>query len=107
VEPETRWAAAFNPPHMMRPESTAEAAVLPGMIEVIVGIVASGIMPNPFFAVVDVRSVGVSGLIAVIATVVLFGCSRLAPIGRGTAGGRARSNRFVFLMILCKDRHSE
>ncbi len=64
-------------------------------------------MPNPFFAIVHVRSVRVSGLIAVIARVVLFGRARLATIGRGTAGGRARSNRFVFLMILRKQGHSE
>jgi hypothetical protein len=92
---------------MMRSESTAEVAVLPWIVEMIVGIVASSIMPNPFFAVVHVRSIRVSGLIAVIAIVILFGRARLAAIWRRPARRRPRSNRLVLFMMLCKDRHSE
>jgi uncharacterized RDD family membrane protein YckC len=49
---------------MTAAKATGEAAVFPRMIEMIVGIVAAGIVADPSVIVVDVRSFGVIGLIA-------------------------------------------
>jgi hypothetical protein len=48
------------------PEATGEVTVLPGVIQVIAGIVFARVMAYPGFAI-DVGSVGMSRLIAVIA----------------------------------------
>jgi hypothetical protein len=82
-------------------------SMLPWVIEMIVRIVTPGIMSHPVFAVVHVRGVWVSRLITVIASVILLGLLRLATIRRGPVMGRPRSNWFVLLVLLCKDRDSQ
>jgi hypothetical protein len=51
---------------MMRPEAAAEVAVLPGMIQVIVDVVATGVMPDPLSIGMDMRLLGMPRLIAVV-----------------------------------------
>jgi hypothetical protein len=77
------------------------------MIEVIVCVFPSGIMPDPLPAFIHVRSVRVSGLIAIIAIVILLGRGRLATIGLGTVRRRPWSRWLMLLMMLCKGRDSE
>src|SRR6202020_1504329 len=71
AEPETVWASAAEMPDVATAESAGEASVLPGMIEVVVRIVAAGVMADPLAVGVDMRGVGgagaggeVSGLLA-------------------------------------------
>src|SRR5579863_1845164 len=53
-------------PSVRRAKSTAEATMLPGMIDMIVGIVATGIMSDPMIGGIDVRRIGMAGLVAVV-----------------------------------------
>jgi hypothetical protein len=63
---------------MARPKSAAEMAMFPGLVEVIVRIVAACIVADPRSAVVNVRCVGMTGLVAEITIVFLPGSIRLA-----------------------------
>jgi hypothetical protein len=56
---------------MAAAKAAGEAAVFPGMIQVIVRVAAAGIVANPIVIVVDVRGVRMIGPIAEGATVVL------------------------------------
>jgi len=51
---------------MASTEATCEATVLPGMIEVVVRIVAPGVVADPLAVGMDVRCVGVPGLVVVV-----------------------------------------
>jgi hypothetical protein len=63
VEPEAAWAAADQSPHMLRTEAAGKVAVLPRMVEMIVRVVATGIVTDPDIAVY-VRSGRVPALVA-------------------------------------------
>jgi hypothetical protein len=66
AEPEAARAASFDPKRMTSAEATRKAAMLPGMVEVVVGIISSCIMPNPLVtAGMDVRSLWVALLVTV------------------------------------------
>ena len=68
AKPETLPVSSAQAEDVARPEAAGEAPVLPGAIEVIGRIVAAGIVPDPAVAFgMDVRRVGMSGLIAKIA----------------------------------------
>lgn len=67
VEPESAWPTAGNTPDMRRTEASAEVAVFPGMIEMVVRIVRPGVMTDPRLAVIHVRDIGVAGLVGVVA----------------------------------------
>ncbi len=56
VETETRGTAASETPNMAATNAAIETTVLPGMVEMIIGIVATGIMTHPLAIVVNVRS---------------------------------------------------
>ncbi len=56
AEPEARSIAAADAPNVAAAEAAGEAAMLPGMIEVIVGIIAASVVANPFAVGMDVRS---------------------------------------------------
>ena len=56
---------------MTAAKAACEAAMFPGMIQVIVRVAAAGIVAHPIVIVVDVRRVGMIGPIAEGATVVL------------------------------------
>jgi hypothetical protein len=74
---------------MIWAKTTVEVAMLPGMVEVKVGIVAAGVVAYPIvMAMVDVNvgRVGVTALVAKIAMV--FGWMRGAVKGRWGVGWR-------------------
>ena len=129
VEIEAAWIASAEPPNVVRPEATRPAAVLPWMVHVIVGVVAAGVMPNPYFAFINMRRIGMVGLITVIAALVavivvaLIRCILMivvalrrllvivSVIGRGSARRRWMLSAIltavaVVVPILGKCRHS-
>jgi hypothetical protein len=64
VKPEAVAVSSSEVILMAASKTAGETAVLPRMIEVIVGIVTAGIVPDPSVIVVDVRSFRVTRLIA-------------------------------------------
>ncbi len=77
AEEEALRVASSEPPAMLRPEAARKVPMLPGMIQVIVHIIATGSVSDPFPVGVDVRGIGMAFLIAVVSAVlcggVLFG----------------------------------
>ncbi len=65
AEPETVGAASGDAPDMAAAEAAGEVAMLPGMIEVEAGVIASGVVPDPFAVVVDVRGFGMAFMVAI------------------------------------------
>ena len=63
TEPETVWPSATEMPDVATAEAAGEAPVLPGIVDVVVRIVAAGVMADPFAVGVYVRGVGVPGAI--------------------------------------------
>lgn len=94
VEPEAVGASALQPPHMPGTEAAAPVPMFPGMIEVIVGIVAATVMSHPDSAV-DVRSIGMVGVIAEISVLVA-----LVVMGAAVKRLRPASRRPMHLMFL-------
>jgi len=76
---------------MAAAKAAIEAAVFPGMIDVIVGIVAARIVANPLVIVVDVRGFRVVGLIAEGASILLRSGFRCAIFGCAILRGARRS----------------
>jgi hypothetical protein len=73
VDVESLAAAAVKPPDVPRADRAIEASVFPGMIEMIVGIVASGVVSHPLVILrVDVRGFGMVRLIAEGAPLLIF-----------------------------------
>ena len=68
-------------------EPSGEAAVFPGMIEVVVSVAAPGVVADPFAVGMNVRRVGMSAL--VVEVTVLRGGMRSAH-RRGTVVGGVR-----------------
>src|SRR5882724_10212858 len=75
-------------PDMAAAESAGKVAVLPGVIEVIVGIAAAGVMADPLVVGVNVGSVGMSSFVIEMAVVLRW--MRCAH-GRRTMGGDVSS----------------
>jgi hypothetical protein len=87
---ETIGAAAGEAPDVTAPESAGKVAVLPGMIEVVVRIVAAGIVANPFAVGVNVWRVGMASLVVEVR--VFRGrmrCARRFRTAGGDMGGSA------------------
>jgi len=63
VKPETIPPPASQPEDVAAPDATGEASVLPGAINVVVGIVTARIMSHPLVVCVHVRSIRMSRLI--------------------------------------------
>src|SRR5271169_5275594 len=57
-KPEEAGASAAQMPNVAAADSTAEVPVFPGMIEMIVGIVAAGVVTDPLTVGVNVRQFG-------------------------------------------------
>jgi hypothetical protein len=76
---------------MAAAKAAIEAAVFPGMIDVIVGIVAARIVANPLVIVVDVRGFRMVGLIAEGASILLRSGFRCAIFGCAILRGARRS----------------
>src|SRR5277367_26683 len=64
AEPEAFPAASFDAEDMAAAEAAGEVSMLPGMIEMVVGIIAACAVAHPFAVGVDVGSVGVTFAIA-------------------------------------------
>jgi hypothetical protein len=80
---------------MTASKAASEAAGFPGVIEMIVGIVAAGIVADPSVIVVDVRSFRVIGLIAEGGARVFFGAGFGGAIFRTARAGISRGCRAV------------
>jgi hypothetical protein len=81
VEPEASGVTAGEPPNMGASKSTGEAAVGERLIDVVVGIIGSRVVTDPDLTV-DVRHVGVAGLIREGARLLLLGCTGLLGVAR-------------------------
>lgn len=94
MEPEPVGAAAFQPPHMPGTEAAAPVSVFPGMIEMVVSIVAAAVMSNPDSAI-NVRRIGMALVIAEVAVLIAF-----VAMGGAVIGLRPASRRLMPLMSL-------
>ena len=65
AEPEAFAIAAGDAPDVAAANAPGEAAMLPDTIEMIVGIIAAGIVADPLVIVVNVRSVGMIPFIGI------------------------------------------
>jgi hypothetical protein len=65
AEPEAIAVAAFDAPDVACAEAAREAPMFPGMIEMITGIVAAGVVADPGIVGVNVRGFGVAALVGV------------------------------------------
>ena len=63
TEPEAVGTAPREMPDVAASEAAGKASVFPGMIEVVMGIVAAGVMADPFAIGMNVRRVRMSGLV--------------------------------------------
>jgi hypothetical protein len=54
---------------MVPSDAAAEVAVLPGMVEVVMSILASGVVAYPISAIIDMRRVGMSVFVAEVVMV--------------------------------------
>jgi len=87
AKPEAPRIATLNSPPVSATETTGEAAMLPGMIDMEAGIVSSTFMSDPFAVVVDVWGFRVAFPIAemlVPAALVMFGFVRVGMISGWT-----------------------
>ena len=95
AEPEAAWAAARQVPYVPGAKAATEVSVFPGMVKVkrCVGV----LMPHPDVALrcsVDVRDVGVPGLIGKIPLALGRG-SIITPWRRASPGNRPRLGVFL------------
>jgi len=72
AEPEALAVATFYVPHVALADAAAETTMLPGVIKVIVRIIAAGIVAYPLIVGVNVRGFGVAGSVGIFWR--LFGC---------------------------------
>src|SRR5579871_6384052 len=68
AKPETLRTAAFQPVDMMRANAATEVPVLPGMIQMVVWVIAPGVVANPVTIVMNVRRIGMLGYVAKVRT---------------------------------------
>ena len=81
AEPEAVARSAFNAPNMGASNCAGEAAVFPGMIEMVVTVVAAGVVADPAIVFgVDVRSFGVRRLVAIGAAVIAWLAAAIVPL---------------------------
>jgi hypothetical protein len=96
AEPETPGATAFNAENVSAAEAARKVTMLPGMIEVVVGIVASRIMADPLVSAgVDVRRIGMALPIVVCAAIRLRRSFVPPGLRRGTRMRRRAASRNV------------
>ena len=93
AEPEARRASASEVPNVAAAKPTGKAAMFPGMIEVVVRIIAAGVVTYPLIIRVDVGSFRVSGLVA--KRRVLGRWMAIAFCGSWTVGGDVTSSNAV------------
>ena len=102
AEPEAFAIAAGDAPFVTAADAAGKAAMLPGTIEMIVGIIAAVFVADPLVIVVNVRSVGMIPFIGIpwgllrVATIVLPGVI-LLPGGRRAMGRNVPSTDILGL----------
>jgi len=96
-EPESRRASSCQVPDVMRTESAGEMAVLPGMIEVVMRIVAAGIVADSRAVRMNVGSIRMA---LFIRKGMIF-LDRVAgsPDGSGTVSRRMRGGAFMTVLV--------
>src|SRR5712672_425940 len=82
AEPEALAISAAQMVDMTAAKAAGKAAVLPRMVNVIVGIIATGVVTDPLVVVMDVRSFRMTGAIAEGAMIILWVALRRAVFGR-------------------------
>jgi hypothetical protein len=82
TEPEAGWSASAETPDVRGAEAGGEMTVLPGVVEVVVGIVGAAVVADPVGGI-DVGDVGVAGGVGEIFVIGRAGC---AVVGFGTMG---------------------
>ena len=89
AKPETARIAAHDAPPVCRSEAAFEVAMLPGMIEVEPGIIASLIVADPLAVVMDVRRFGMAFAVTkgLLGRILMW---RLARAGVRGCGAMAR-----------------
>ena len=80
AEPEAVAASAAEAVNMAAAKAAGEAAVLPRAIDVIVGIIATGIVTDPSVVVMDVRGLRVIGPITERRAIIFWGAGIRRPI---------------------------
>jgi hypothetical protein len=60
TEPKAFWTAASEMPYMPSPGTAGEMTMLPRVIEMVVGVPAPAVVPNPLAVVVNMRSLRVA-----------------------------------------------
>ena len=63
AERKAAGTTAFEVPHMSATDTAGEAAMLPRMVQMVLRIVAAGIVAHPFPTAMYVGSIGMSSLI--------------------------------------------
>jgi hypothetical protein len=110
AEPEALTVATFDAPHVALAEASGEAAMLPGMINVIVGIIAAGIVAYPLIVGVNVRGFRVAGSVGIFwsllrcAVLLRPGWSRTVSGDVPSADAVGRRTSSVF--FLCESRNA-
>jgi hypothetical protein len=94
AEPEAFAIAAFDAPDVAAAEAAFEAAVGPGMIDMVVDVSAAGVVADPFAVGMDVGRVGMAFLV-VESTALLGLASGSVMHGWRAMLGRARWRSFV------------
>ena len=82
VEPEAVAIAASKAVFMTAPKTAGETAVFPGTIDVIVLVAAAGFMTDPSVVMMNVRGLGMIGMIAEGTTIILRTTLLGAAFGR-------------------------
>ena len=102
AEPEAFAIAAFDAPDVAAAETACEAAVIPGMIDMVVDVSATGVVTDPLAVGVDVRRVGVA--FPVVERAVLVGLAS-GSVMHGWRAMLGRTRRRSFVPFLRKSRN--
>lgn len=81
AKPETAGSVSDNAPHVASTEAPLKVAMLPWMVNVETGFVASIVVANPFAVAVDVRGLGV--VFAIAERMLVFVVMGIAVISGG------------------------
>lgn len=103
AEPETIGSASGEPPDVTAAKAAGKASVFPRMIEMVVRVVAAGVMADPLAIGVDMRRVGMTGVVVEV-TVLLRGRGmRFVNWSRAVGGDvRGAAADFMVLGIGCE-----
>ena len=96
-------SATAQPPNMLRSKAGGEASMLPGMIEMVVGIIAATFMPNPLIVFrMDVRCFRMAFAVAVTGVLfTLLGLLLSPAVGRFLASGSFLASGILLTIRRC------